>query len=97
MVEIYDSSKRNSGKWNRPYPPMPELVITSNKRVCGVNQKVAPGLSATQNMILRSRHSGVKSAMPIHCCGYSVACTVGSQSKCPSQCKTYNFNINCSL
>lgn len=73
------------------------IIIASNKQLNGVSQKVAPGLSATQNMILRSRHSGVKSVMLLDCCGYSLACTIGSQSKCPSQCKTYNFNINCSL
>jgi hypothetical protein len=80
-----------------PTVPTFRPPYTSNKRVCGVNQNVAPGLSATQNMILRRKHSGVKSVMLLDCCGYSVACTTGSQSKCPSQCKTYNFNINCSL
>ena len=85
---------RQSMFFSANYPFRP--TYTSNKRVCGVNQKVAPGLSATQNMILRSRHSGVKSVMLLDCCGYYIACTIGSPSKCPSHCKTYNFNINCS-
>ena len=60
------------GKWHRPYPPMPESVRTSNKRVCGVNQKVAPGLSNPLNMRLRRKHSGVKMGMGLvfDCCSY---------------------------
>ena len=81
------------------HPTSESASIVSNKGMNGVNQKVAPGLSATIHMKLKRKHSGVKMGgfhIPIDCCGYYIACTIGSPSKCPSHCKTYNFNINCS-
>ena len=73
------------------------IIIASNKQLNGVSQKVAPGLSATIHMKLKRKHSGVKSVMQLDCCGYFGACVLGTSNNCPPQCKTYNFNINCSL
>ena len=49
---------RQSMFFSANYPFRP--TYTKNKRMCGVNQKVAPGLSATIHMKLKRKHGGVK-------------------------------------
>lgn len=46
------------------------VYIVSNKGMNGVNQKGAPGLSATINMKLKRKHSGVKMNSMLDCCSY---------------------------
>tara|TARA_B110000037_G_scaffold88284_1_gene104640 strand:+ start:3996 stop:4247 length:252 start_codon:yes stop_codon:yes gene_type:complete len=71
---------------NYPFRP----TYTKNKRMCGVNQKVAPGLSATIHMKLKRKHSGVKlgsSFGVIVCCvDESMPCPPGfNTAQCPSE------------
>ena len=49
-----------------PTTPTFRPTYTKNKRMCGVNQKVAPGLSATIHMKLKRKHSGVKLGSDFH-------------------------------
>ena len=64
MVQMWGSTNN--------YPTSESAFIVSNKRVRGVNQKVAPGLSATLNMKLKQKHSGVKMGLGyiFDCCSY---------------------------
>lgn len=70
---------------NYPFRP----TYTKNKRMSGVNQKVAPGLSATIHMKLKRKHSGVKlGGMSDHypiCCYDNSTCPGGfNPANCPN-------------
>ena len=87
MVQMWGSTNN--------YPTSESAFIVSNKRVRGVNQKVAPGLSATLNMKLKQKHSGVKMGLgfipvvlsvatyPICCFDTAADCPGYDKSKCP--------------
>ena len=81
---------RQSMFFSANYPFRP--TYTKNKRMCGVNQKVAPGLSATIHMKLKRKHSGVKLGSDFYipvtgcCLDESMICPPGfDKSNCPYQ------------
>jgi len=54
---------RQSMFFSTNYPFRP--TYTKNKRMCGVNQKVAPGLSATLNMNKNNYQGSVRRGVPV--------------------------------
>ena len=64
MGEVWDSTFND--------PTSESARIMSNKHMCGVNQKVAPGLSKPLNMRLKRKNGGVKTGMGyiFDCCSY---------------------------
>ena len=54
---------RQSMFFSANYPFRP--TYTKNKRMCGVNQKVAPGLSATLNMNKNNYQGSVRRGVPV--------------------------------
>jgi len=64
---------------NYPFRP----TYTKNKRMCGVNQKVDPGLSATIHMKLKRKHSGVKLGVKLGDIFKLPGCCIDESLQCP--------------